>query len=186
MVNDVLSDLQASMEKALEAFKRDLAKVRTGRANIAMLDGVKVEYYGTPTPLNQVATLNVPDARLITIKPWEKSLVPVIEKAIKAHSELGLNPNSDGELVRLPIPPLTQERRKDLVKMLKKLAEEAKVALRGGRREANETLKELRDGGDVTEDDERAGLKKIQDVTDKWVAMVDEIAGKKEKEILES
>jgi ribosome recycling factor len=174
------------MDKAMEAFKRDLGKVRTGRANIAMLDGVKVEYYGTPTPLNQVATLNVPDPRLITIKPWEKSLIPAIEKAIKAHSELGLNPASDGDLVRIPIPPLTQERRKDLVKVIKKLTEEAKVALRGARREANETLKEFKDSGDVTEDDERQGLKRIQDATDKYVASVDEIAAKKEKEILDT
>ena len=185
MVNDVLSDLQASFDKAIESFKRDLSKVRTGRANISMLDGVKVEYYGTMTPLNQVATLNVPDARLITIKPWEKSLIPVIEKAIKAQSDLGLNPTSDGELVRLPIPPLTQERRKQLVKTIKGLAEDAKVALRNSRREANETLKEFTDSGDIAEDDERQGLKKVQDLTDKFTDTVDEIAGKKEKEIME-
>src|SRR5512138_1019262 len=185
MVKDVLQDLQAGFDKAIESFKRDLAKVRTGRANIAMLDGVRVEYYGTMTPLNQVATLNVPDPRLITIKPWEKSLIPVIEKAIKAQSELGLNPTSDGELVRIPIPPLTQERRRDLVKMVKKLAEEAKVALRNARREANETLKEFTDSGDIAEDDERKGLKQVQDLTDKIIAQVDDIVGKKEKEILE-
>jgi ribosome recycling factor len=185
MVNDVLSDLQASFDKAIEAYKRDLSKVRTGRANIAMLDGVKVEYYGTMTPLNQVATLNVPDARLITIKPWEKSLIPVIEKAIKAQSDLGLNPTSDGELVRLPIPPLTQERRKQLVKTIKGLAEDAKVALRNSRREANETLKEFTDSGDISEDDERQGLKKVQELTDRFTAQVDEIVGKKEKEIME-
>ena len=185
MVNDVLKDLQGSFDKAIESFKRDLAKVRTGRANIAMLDGVKVEYYGTMTPLNQVATLNVPDARLITIKPWEKSLIPVIEKAIKAQSDLGLNPTSDGELVRIPIPPLTQERRKQLVKTIKGLAEEAKVALRNARREANETLKEFTDSGDIAEDDERQGLKKVQDLTDKFTASVDDILAKKEKEIME-
>jgi ribosome recycling factor len=185
MVNDVLKDLQGSFDKAIDSFKRDLGKVRTGRANIAMLDGVKVEYYGTMTPLNQVATLNVPDPRLITIKPWEKSLIPQIEKAIKAQSELGLNPVADGEQVRLPIPPLTQDRRKDLVKMIKKLAEEAKVALRTARREANETLKEFTDSGDIAEDDERTGLKKVQDLTDKFTATVDEIVGKKEKEIME-
>src|SRR5688500_7979080 len=175
MVNDVVNELQASMEKALEGFKRDLGKVRTGRANVSMLDGVKVEYYGTMTPLNQVATLNVPDARLITIKPWEKSLIPVIEKAIKAQSDLGLNPTSDGELVRLPIPPRTQERRKQLVKTIKGLAEEAKVALRNARREANETLKEFTDSGDIAEDDERQGLKKVQDLTDRFTNQVDEI-----------
>jgi ribosome recycling factor len=185
MVNDVVKDLQGSFDKAIESFKRDLGKVRTGRANIAMLDGVKVEYYGTMTPLNQVATLNVPDPRLITVKPWEKNLIPQIEKAIKAQSDLGLNPTSDGELVRIPIPPLTQERRKQLVKVIKGLAEEAKVAVRNSRREANETLKEFTDSGDITEDDERQGLKKVQDLTDKYVAMVDEILGKKEKEILE-
>jgi ribosome recycling factor len=185
MVNDVLKDLQASFDKAIDGFKRDLGKVRTGRANISMLDGVKVEYYGTMTPLNQVASLTVPDPRLITIKPWEKSLIPMIEKAIKAQSDLGLNPVADGEQVRLPIPPLTQDRRKDLVKMIKKLAEEAKVALRTARREANETLKEFTDSGDIAEDDERQGLKKVQDLTDKFTATVDEIIVKKEKEIME-
>jgi ribosome recycling factor len=185
MVNDVLQDLQGSFDKAIDSFKRDLGKVRTGRANIAMLDGVKVEYYGTMTPLNQVATLNVPDPRLITIKPWEKSLIPQIEKAIKAQSDLGLNPVADGEQVRLPIPPLTQDRRKELVKMVKKLAEEAKVALRTARREANETLKEFTNSGDIAEDDERQGLKKVQDLTDKFTAQVDDITAKKEKEILE-
>jgi ribosome recycling factor len=185
MVNDVLKDLQGSFDKAIESFRRDLGKVRTGRANISMLDGVKVEYYGTMTPLNQVASLNVPDPRMITIKPWEKSLIPQIEKAIKAQSELGFNPVADGDLVRIPIPALTQERRKDLVKMIKKLAEEAKVGLRTARREANEMLKELTDSSDITEDDERQGLKKVQDLTDKFTAQVDEIVGKKEKEILE-
>ncbi len=185
MVNDVLKDLTGSFDKAIESFKRDLGKVRTGRANIAMLDGVKVEYYGTMTPLNQVATLNVPDPRLITIKPWEKSLIPQIEKAIKAQSELGLNPVADGEQVRLPIPPLTQDRRKDLVKMIKKLAEEAKVALRTARREANETLKEFTNSGDIAEDDERQGLKKVQELTDNSTAQVDESLAKKEKEIME-
>jgi ribosome recycling factor len=185
MVNDVLKDLQGSFDKAIDSFKRELSKVRTGRANLALLDGIKVEYYGTMTPIHQVATLNVPDPRLITIKPWEKSLIPAIEKSIKAHSELGLNPSSDGELVRLPIPPLTQERRKDLVKLIKKMAEDAKVALRGSRREANDMLKELVDGGEISEDDSKTGLKKVQDLTDKFVASVDEIVGKKEKEIME-
>jgi len=184
MVNDVLSDLQAGFEKAIESFKRDLSKVRTGRANISMLDGVKVEYYGTMTPLNQVATLNVPDARLITIKPWEKNMIPVIEKAIRS-SDLGLNPVADSELCRLPIPPLTQERRKDLVKQVKKMTEDARVAVRGARRDANDMLKEAEKDGDVTEDAAKTGGKKIQDLTDKYVAMVDDVAAKKEKEILE-
>jgi ribosome recycling factor len=185
MVNDVVKDLEGSFAKAIDSFKRDLTKVRTGRANVAMLDGIKVDYYGTMTPLNQVATLNVPDPRLITVKPWEKSLIPAIEKAIKTRTELGLNPIPDADLVRVPIPPLTQERRKELVKVLKGMAEDCKVALRNLRRDANEMLKSLKGDGDITEDDEKRGLKSVQDATDKFVAQVDDIAGKKEKEILE-
>ena len=137
MVDDILKECEDGMKRAMDAFQRDLSRVRTGRANLSLLDGVKVDYYGTPTPLNQVAGLNVADARLITIKPWEKTMIPVIEKAIRA-SDLGLNPVADSELVRLPIPPLTQERRKDLVKQIKKMTEEARVAVRGARRDANE------------------------------------------------
>jgi ribosome recycling factor len=184
MVNDVIKDLQESLDKGIDAFKRDLGKVRTGRANLAILDGVRVDYYGTPTPLNQVASLNVPDARLITIKPWEKSLIPEIEKSIRA-AQLGLNPSSDGELVRLPMPPLTEERRRDLVKVVKKMAEEAKVHLRGGRRDANEMLKDLLKEKSITEDEEKQGLKRVQDTTDAAVAKVDELMAKKEQEIME-
>jgi ribosome recycling factor len=185
MVNDVVSDFESSCAKVIENFKKELAKVRTGRANVSMLDGIKVDYYGTMTPLNQVATLNVPDPRLITIKPWEKALVPLIEKSIKVRTELNLNPVADGELVRVPIPALTQERRKDLVKVVKGMNEDAKVAIRNARRDANELLKSLLGDGDITEDDQKRGLKSVQDVTDKNIAGVDEIAGKKEKEILE-
>ena len=184
MLNDVLKDLQASLDKGIEAFKRDLTKVRTGRANLAILDGVRVDYYGTMTPLNQVASCNVADPRLITIKPWERSLIPEIEKSIRA-AQLGLNPNSDGEMVRLPMPALTQERRQELVKLVKKMAEEGKVALRAARRDSNEMLKELLKAGGITEDDERTGLKKVQETTDKAVAKIDEILAKKEGEILE-
>jgi ribosome recycling factor len=184
MVNDVLKDLQGSLEKGIESFKRDLAKVRTGRANLAILDGIKVDYYGTPTPLNQVASLNVPDARLITLKPWEKTLIPEIEKSIRA-AQLGLNPNSDGEIVRVPTPALTEERRKELVKVVKKMSEEAKVALRAARRDANEMLKEFLKDKQITEDEEKAGLKRVQDATDVSVAKVDEILTKKEAEIME-
>jgi ribosome recycling factor len=168
MLNDVIKELQANLDKGIEAFKRDLSKVRTGRANLAILDGVRVDYYGTPTPLNQIASLNVADPRLITIKPWERSLIPEIEKAIRS-AQLGLNPNSDGELVRLPMPALTQERRQELVKVVKKMAEEGKVALRAARRDANEMLKGLLKDGGITEDDERNGLKKVQETTDKAV-----------------
>ena len=184
MLNDVLKDLQASLDKGIEAFKRDLTKVRTGRANLAILDGVRVDYYGTMTPLNQVASCNVADPRLITIKPWERSLIPEIEKSIRA-AQLGLNPNSDGEMVRLPMPALTQERRQELVKLVKKMAEEGKVALRAARRDSNEMLKELLKDGGITEDDERNGLKKVQETTDKAVSRIDEILAKKEGEILE-
>ena len=184
MVNDVLKDLAASLDKGIELFRRDLAKVRTGRANLAILDGIKVDYYGTPTPLNQVASLNVPDARLITVKPWEKNLIPEIEKAIR-DAQLGLNPNSDGEIVRVPTPALTEERRKELVKVVKKMAEEAKVALRGHRRDANEMLKDFLKDKQITEDEEKAGLKKVQDATDVAVTKIDEILAKKEAEIME-
>jgi ribosome recycling factor len=154
-------------------------------ANLSLLDGIKVDYYGTPTPLNQVASLNVADARLITIKPWEKNMIPVIEKAIRS-SDLGLNPVADSELCRLPIPPLTQERRKELVKQIKKMTEDARVAVRGARRDANDMLKEAEKDGDVTEDAAKGGTKKIQDLTDKYVAMVDDVSAKKEKEILDN
>ena len=149
MLNDVLKDLQASLDNGIEAFKRDLTKVRTGRANLAILDGVRVDYYGTMTPLNQVASCNVADPRLITIKPWERSLIPEIEKSIRS-AQLGLNPSSDGEMVRLPMPALTQERRQELVKLVKKMAEEGKVALRAARRDSNEMLKELLKDGGIT------------------------------------
>ena len=185
MVDDVLKDLQANLDKAVDALKRDLAKVRTGRANLALLDGIKVEYYGTMTPLNQVAALNVPDPRLITIKPWEKSMCGEIEKSIRQRAELGLNPSSDGELVRVPIPALTQERRKELVKHIKKYGEDAKVAMRNHRREANEMLKEFEKDGEITEDDCTKGLKRVQEQTDKGIAKVDETLTKKEAEVME-
>lgn len=185
MVDEILQEAEAGMKKAIDAFQRDLAKVRTGRANLAMLDGVRVEYYGTPTPLNQVASLNVADARLITIKPWEKNLLPAIEKAIRSASDLGLNPVTDSEMVRLPIPPLTQERRRDLTKVIKKMAEEARVAVRGARRDGNEMMKDAEKDKAITEDDAKAGTKKIQDLTDKYIAVVDDMADKKEKEIME-
>jgi ribosome recycling factor len=184
MVSDVLKDLQANLDKGIDALKKDLGKVRTGRANVAILDGLRVDYYGTPTPLNQVSSVSAPDPRLITIKPWEKSLIPEIEKVIRS-SQLGLNPSSDGEIVRLPMPPLTEERRKDLVKMVKKMAEDCKVALRNARRDANEMLKEFLKDKDITEDEEKAGLKKVQEATDTAVTKVDDLVARKEKEIME-
>jgi len=184
MVNDITNDAEEGMKKAVDSFKRDLQKIRTGRANAAMLDGIKVDYYGTPTPVNQVATVQVVDARLITVKPWEKSMLSVIDKAIRA-SDLGINPVADSELVRLPIPPLTQERRKELAKVVNKQTEEARVAVRSARRDAMDMVKDAEKDKDITEDERKTGEKKIQDLTDKYIAMIDDIAKAKEKEIME-
>lgn len=184
MVDDISKDAEDGMKKAIEAFKRDLAKVRTGRATTAMLDGIKVDYYGTPTPVNQVSTVTVVDARMISVKPWEKNMVPIIEKAIRA-SDLGINPVADSDLVRLPIPPLTQERRRDLVKTVKKMMEEAKVAVRAARRDAMDLLKDAEKDKEITEDQRKGGEKRVQDLTDQFVGSVDELATTKEKEIME-
>jgi ribosome recycling factor len=184
MINDITNDSEDGMKKAIDSFKRDLQKVRTGRANTSMLDGIKVDYYGTPTPVNQVATVQVVDARLITVKPWEKSMLPVIDKAIRA-SDLGINPVADSELVRLPIPPLTQERRKELAKVVNKQTEEARVAVRSARRDAMDMIKDAEKDKQITEDERKNGEKKVQDLTDKYIAMVEDIAKAKEKEIMD-
>ena len=181
MLDEIYDDAKESMEKAIEAFKRELTKVRTGRANLTMLDGIRVPYYGTPTPLNQVAALNIADPRLITIKPWEKNLLVEIEKALVA-SNLGITPGNDGEIIRLPIPPLTGERRKDLVKQLKRQTEDARVSVRNLRRDANAMIKEL----DATsEDEQHRTLKKVQDLTDAYVTKVEAAADAKETDIME-
>ena len=184
MINDITSESEDGMKKAVESFKRDLQKIRTGRANASMLDGIKVDYYGTPTPVNQVSTVQVVDARLITVKPWEKNMIPVIDKAIRA-SDLGINPVADAELVRLPIPPLTQERRKDLAKAVGKQTEEARVAVRAARRDAMDMIKDAEKDKQISEDERKQGEKKIQELTDKYIAMIDDIAKAKEKEIME-
>ena len=184
MINDITTDCEDGMKKAMEAFKRDLSKIRTGRASTSMLDGIKVDYYGTPTPVNQVATVQVVDARLITVKPWEKAMIAIIDKAVRA-SDLGLNPVSDSDLVRIPIPPLTQERRKDLAKQVKKMSEDARVAVRAARRDANDMIKDAEKDKAITEDEKKNGEKKVQDLTDRYVASVDELEKGKEKEITE-
>lgn len=184
MVDEILEESEDGMKKAIEAFKRDLSKVRTGRANLALFDDVRVDYYGSPTPLNQVATMNVADARLVTIKPWEKNMIPVIEKAVRV-AGLGLNPVADSELVRVPIPPLTQERRKDLAKQIGKMAESARVAVRSARRDGNDLIKSAEKDKEISEDQSIKGQKHIQDLTDKYVKQVDEIAAAKENEVLE-
>jgi ribosome recycling factor len=184
MINDITADAEEGMKKAVDSFKRDLQKIRTGRANTSMLDGIKVDYYGTPTPVNQVATVQVVDARLITVKPWEKNMIAVIDKAIRA-SDLGINPVADSELVRLPIPPLTQERRKELAKVVGKQTEEARVAVRSARRDAMDMIKDAEKDKQITEDQRKDGEKRVQDLTDKYIAAVDDIAKAKEKEIME-
>lgn len=180
MLDEIYTDTKNSLQKAHEAFKRELSKIRTGRANLAVVDGIRVEYYGTPTPLNQVAALNIADPRLITIKPWDKSLLGAIEKAIVG-GNIGITPSNDGELVRLPIPPLTGEVRKNLVKELKKKAEDARVIVRNLRRDANEMVK----AAEVSEDDETRALKQIQKYVDDAIAKIDADTNAKEKEIME-
>jgi ribosome recycling factor len=184
MINDITSDAEDGMKKAVDSFKRELQKIRTGRANAAMLDGIKVDYYGTPTPVNQVATVQVVDARLITVKPWEKNMIAVIDKAIRA-SDLGINPVADSELVRVPIPPLTQERRKELAKNVSKQTEEARVAVRSARRDAMDMIKDGEKDKQITEDERKKGEAKIQELTDKYVNQLEDIAKAKEKEIME-
>jgi len=182
--DDVIKDLQGRIAKTLEALRAELMKLRTGRANLGMLDGVRVDYYGTLTPLNGVATLTVADPRLIVIKPWEKSLITAIEKAIR-EANLGLNPQTDSEVVRLPIPALTEERRKEIVKQVKVKGEEHKVAIRNERRDAKEMLEEYQKAGELSEDDAKKALEKVQKATDDGVKKVDEILVAKEKEVMQ-
>lgn len=184
MVTDVLKSLDSNIEKAIEAYNRELQKVRTGRANTTMLDGVRVDYYGTPTPLNQVAAVSAADPRLIVVKPWEKRLIPDIEKAIR-EAGLGINPSSDSEIVRLPIPALTQERRKELTKVVNRLAEDARVAVRNCRRDAKEALEAGGKAGKIPEDDVETTLKKVQVVIDAAIKKIDDTLKKKQTEILE-
>ncbi len=184
MTHPIAKKVTERMETSLEHLKRELATLRTGRASLTLLDGVKVDYYGTPTPLKQVANLSVPEARLITIQPWEPSLIKEIEKAIQA-SGLGLMPANDGKLIRLPIPPLTEERRKDLIKVCKKHGEDTKVQIRNIRREGNDELKHQQKDGKMSEDDLRKAEAETQKITDQYVQKVDQLLKKKEEEIME-
>ena len=172
------------MEGALEHLKHDLAGLRTGRASIALLDGIRVDYFGTMTPLKQVANLATPEARLITIQPWEPRLIKEIEKAISA-SGLGITPSNDGKVIRIPLPPLTEERRKELTKICKKHGEDTKVHVRGFRRDANEELKKLQKDAKLTEDEQRKGEAEIQKLTDQYIQKIDDVIKKKEHDILE-
>jgi len=184
MMTDLKNKTKSGMDKAVEALRRDLSKVRTGRASVAILDDVRVDYYGTPTPLNQIGTLAVPEPRLITIQPWEKKLIPEIERAIQK-ADLGINPTSDGIVIRLAFPALTEERRKEMVKQVKKMGEEGKIAVRNARRDANETLKKLLKDKEISEDDEKHGEKDIQTLTDEFVMRIDKVIADKEKELME-
>ena len=184
MLDDIIKDAKESMEKAITALKTQLQSIRTGRANPSMLDGVRVNYYDTPTPLNQVATVSAQDARMLLIKPFEKRIIKDIEKAI-VEANLGFNPVNDGDFIRVPMPPLSTERRKEYVKLAKTRCEDSKVAIRGVRRDANELLKETQKDGSITEDEEKRGLKTVQDTTDAYVKKIDEMLTKKEAEIME-
>jgi ribosome recycling factor len=179
----VLKDLDTRMNTALEALAREFATVRTGRASTALLDSVRVDYYGTPTPISQMASLSTPDARTLVIQPWEVAQLKEIEKAI-TKADLGVTPANDGKLIRLTMPTPTEERRKQLVKTIGKMAEEARVAVRNIRREANDKLKVLAKDKKVSEDDERRGHEQIQKTTDRFIAKVDDTLKKKEQEIL--
>lgn len=180
----LIKDTSARMERSIETFKKELGKVRTGRASFSLLDGVKVDYYGTLTPLQQVGTLSVPESRLITITPWDNKMIGPIEKAIKG-AGLGLNPSSDGKVVRIPIPPLTEERRKELAKVVRKMAEEARVSVRNVRREGIEKLKEKEKKKEIPEDGVKRGQERIQKETDAFIKKIDDILKVKEQEILE-
>ena len=183
-VKDIESSNKTRMEKVLSDLQHAMASIRTGRATIGLLDSVRVDYYGTPTPLNQVATLHVPEPSMITAQPWDVSQIGVIEKAIRA-SDLGLNPSNDGKIIRIPIPALTQERRKDLVKHLHTVAEDHRVALRNIRRDANEAAKKLLKDKTISEDEERRALDEIQKLTDSYIQRLDQASKVKEKEILD-
>jgi len=183
MIQDVVKDVQHRMNGAIDALHREFKSLRTGRANAAMLDGIVVDYYGTPTPLAQVASIKVPEASLLVAEPWDKSMVAVIEKAIRT-SDLGLNPATDGKVVRIPIPSLTEERRKDLVKRAHAMAEDARTAVRQVRRDGNERLKKMLKDKEISEDDEKRGLDEIQKITDKHIDEVGSILKHKEADIM--
>jgi ribosome recycling factor len=184
MLESTYQETRERMQKSIDALQKDLKRVRTGRASLSLIDGIKADYYGTLTPLAQMASLQVPESRLITIQPWDVSAIKEIEKAIMK-SDLGLTPSSDGKMIRIAIPPLTEQRRKELVKVVNKTCEDYKVAIRNIRRDANELIKGFKKDGDVSEDDAFKAQDQIQRITDEFVKMVDDIYKEKEKEILE-
>jgi len=184
MIESIYRETKEKMGKSLEALKNELSRVRTGRASLKILDGVRVDYYGTPTPLSQMASLSIPESRSIVIQPWDVSVIKEVEKAI-LKSDLGLTPSNDGKIVRIAIPPLSQERRKELVKVVHKIAEEYRVAVRNVRRDANEMLKLAKKEGEISEDAAFKAQEQVQKITDEYVKLVDEASKEKEKEVLE-
>src|SRR5690554_3577345 len=183
MLSETLEDLNESIEKATDALRRELAKIRTGRANPDILDSLRVDYYGTPTPLKQMATISVPEPRMITVKPFDRSTIGAIEKAIIV-GDLGLNPSNDGELIRIPLPPLTEERRKELVKVARKVGEDAKVAIRRARHDAKDMIDAFEKDGDVGADEAERSRKELEEIVKNASARVDQIVAEKEKDIL--
>lgn len=184
MIDDIHKDLRESITKATDALKRDLSKVRTGRANSSMLDSVRADYYGTPTPLSQMATISVPEPRMLTIKPWDKSAMKIVEKAIR-EADLGFNPQTDGDMIRVPIPPLTEERRREMTKLARKYGEECKVSVRNARRDALEMLAALAKDGDASEDEVDRAKKKVEEIVADGTKQTDSIVSHKEKDIMD-
>ncbi len=184
MKEQIFQKFNEEMEKAISSLEKSFSRVRTGRASTSLLDGIKVDYYGTATPISQVATLSVPESRLIVVAPWDASVIGAIEKAIQK-SDLGLTPTNDGKIIRLMIPQLTEERRKELVKLVKKMAEEGKIKLRNDRRDANESLKNIKKNSVISEDELFAAQEEVQKITDRYIEKIDKILSAKEKEIME-
>ncbi|MGD9288919.1 MAG: ribosome recycling factor, partial [Desulfobacterales bacterium] len=183
MIDSIYDETRESMGKSVTALRNELKRVRTGRASLSILDGIKVDYYGTPTPLNQMSTLAVPESRLITIQPWDISVIKDIEKAL-LKSDLGLTPSNDGKIIRISIPALTEERRKELVKIVRKICEDYKVSVRNIRRDSNELLKSMKKDGEISEDDAFKAQDEVQKITDEQIKLIDECFKEKEKEIL--
>lgn len=184
MVKDVLDELEKRMNGSVDHFRKDLSKLRTGRANLSVFEDIKVDYYGALTPINQVATLAIPDPTLITVQPWDPSFLEAIDKAIRT-ADLGFNPINDGKMLKIPIPPLDEERRSEIAKHIRKIMEDEKTALRNMRRESKETIESLEKDKEITEDDKFRGIDKIQEIIDDHVKQIESIASAKEKEILE-
>ncbi|MDY6787295.1 MAG: ribosome recycling factor [candidate division WOR-3 bacterium] len=185
MKERIQKETNERMEKTVDNYKSELTRIRTGKATPSLLDGIVIDYYGTKTPLNQVANISTPEPRLIVVQPWDKTVINGIEKEIQK-ANIGLTPNNDGNIIRLAVPPLTEERRKEIIKTLKQIAEESRIAVRNIRRDAMDELKTAKNNGDIPEDDEKRLEKKIQELTDKHIEDIDKLLDKKEKEIMES